>query len=96
MFLKYRLNTFISIGYEDLRTDYVQDAKLGFVINAIYTMAYALHSMHKDVCGGKPGLCQEMMPVNGSLFLQHLMNASFKSYSNDQIEFNENGDPPGR
>ena len=84
------------LGEEDLRQDYVQDAKLGFVINAIYTMAYALHNMHQDVCGNRPGLCEKMIPINGSIFLEHLMNVSFRSYSDDNIEFNENGDPPGR
>lgn len=36
-------------GKEDLSKDYVQDAKLGFVVNAIYTMAYALDTMHREV-----------------------------------------------
>ena len=39
---------------------------LGFVVNAIYTMAYALDKMHKDICG-KPGLCSAMIPLNGRL-----------------------------
>ncbi len=38
-------------GSESLARSYVQDSKLGFVINAIYTMAYALDSMMRDVCG---------------------------------------------
>ena len=81
---------------EDLRLDYVQDAKLGFVVNAIYTMAYALDNMHRDVCKDVHGLCSAIDPVNGSLFLEYLLNVSFYSYSNDKIMFNRNGDPPGR
>ena len=83
-------------GEEDLNFEYVQDAKLGFVVNAIHTMAEALDNMHRDVCQGRPGLCPEMSPVNGTLFMDYLLNVSFKSYSNDLIMFNVNGDPPGR
>ena len=82
-------------GNEDLSFEYVQDAKLGFVINAIYTMAYALNAMHRDLCGA-PGMCDHLDPVNGTLFMEYLLNVSFKSYSNDELHFNQNGDPPGR
>jgi hypothetical protein len=88
---------FVDAGSEDLRANYTQDAKLGFVVNAIYTMAYALHAMQRDMCGpNHPGLCDAMSPVNGTLFLDYLLNASFKSYSSDIIEFDRAGDPPGR
>lgn len=83
-------------GNESLSLDYIPDAKLGFVVNAIYTMAYALDTMHRDVCGDVTGLCEDMSPVNGTIFRDYLFNVSFTSYSNDLIEFNENGDPPGR
>ena len=79
-----------------MSVDYVQDAKLGFVVNAIYTMAYALDAMHRDVCRGNVGVCPALNPVNGSLFLRYLLNTSFTGYSNDLIEFNDQGDPPGR
>ncbi len=85
------------LGTEDLSYQYVQDAKLGFVINAIYTMAYALDEMYRDLCGsGGPGPCSDLVPVNGTLFLQYLLNVTFDSYSHDLIKFNANGDPPGR
>ena len=83
-------------GYEDLSYEYVQDAKLGFVVNAIYTMAYALDNMHRELCKGEPGLCDALEPVNGTIFMDYLLNVSFMSYSNDEIRFNQNGDPPGR
>ena len=82
---------------ESLSDEYTQDAKLGFVVNAIYTMAHALDSMYRDVCGEKSaGLCGAMKPVNGSLFLRYLINASFVSYSGDYISFDAAGDPPAR
>ncbi len=83
-------------GEEDLSEQYVQDAKLGFVVNAIYTMAYALDAMQRDVCGSRPGLCPAMQFVNGTIFMDYLLNVSFTSYSHDQIMFDSLGDPPGR
>ena len=74
----------------------MQDAKLGFVVNAIYTAAYALGAMQKDICGTAGGLCDAMKLINGSVFIDYLLNVSFMSYSNDRIMFNQNGDPPGR
>ena len=89
---------YLVLGAESLTRNYVQDSKLGFVINAIYTMAYALDSMQRDICGhtGRTGLCDAMKPVNGTQFMQYLLNVSFISYSRDSISFNRNGDPPGR
>ena len=71
-------------------------------MNAMYTMAYALDTMRRDVCHNATstpldgGLCPQMKPVNGTVFLEYLLNVSFTSYSGDSILFNKNGDPPGR
>ncbi|ELT88339.1 hypothetical protein CAPTEDRAFT_89748 [Capitella teleta] len=85
-------------GEERLQDGFEQDAKLGFVVNAMYTMAHALHQMRNDLCTNtsEVGLCAEMSPVNGTIFLQYLLNVSFTSYSGDSLMFNRNGDPPGR
>ena len=83
-------------GNENLSDDFTPDAKLGFVVNAVYTMAYALDQMQRDLCSHTTGLCSKMRPVNGTLFLEYLKNVSFLSYSNDSINFNSEGDPPGR
>ncbi|CAH1799891.1 unnamed protein product [Owenia fusiformis] len=84
-------------GNEDLSQDFKPDAKIGFVVNAIYTAAYALHEMHQDLCNGTPGdLCPAMFPINGSTFKDYLMNVSFTTYANDKLSFDEFGDPPGR
>lgn len=37
---------------ESLRQQYAQDTKMGFVINAIYSMAYGLHNMQQALCPG--------------------------------------------
>lgn len=39
-------------GRESLRHQYAQDTKMGFVINAIYSMAYGLHAMQEALCPG--------------------------------------------
>ena len=41
-----------STGRESLRQQYAQDTKMGFVINAIYSMAYGLHAMQQSLCPG--------------------------------------------
>ena len=75
----------------------MQDSKLGFVVNAIYTMAHALDAMFRDICGEtSPGLCKAMRPINGTMFLGYLLNASFTSYSGDHISFDAAGDPLAR
>ena len=73
-----------------------QDSKLGFVVNAVETMALALHNMHSDLCSGEEGLCEKMTPINGTLFLEYLLNVSFPSYSGHDVHFDDHGDPPGR
>lgn len=44
--------TLFSTGRESLRHQYAQDTKMGFVINAIYSMAYSLHAMQEALCPG--------------------------------------------
>lgn len=43
---------FTSTERESLRQHYAQDTKMGFVINAIYSMAYGLHNMQRSLCPG--------------------------------------------
>ncbi|KAG8194668.1 hypothetical protein JTE90_003138 [Oedothorax gibbosus] len=81
-------------GLEDLSYRYKQDTKMSFVKKAIYTMAYGLHDMQKAKCNNS-GLCANMLPLNGSLFLQYLLNVSFV-WENETVKFDQNGDPPGR
>ncbi|KAK7108134.1 hypothetical protein V1264_015925 [Littorina saxatilis] len=73
-----------------------QDSKLGFVVNAVMTMALALHDMYTDLCPKGQGLCEKMTPINGTLFLEYLLNVSFPSYSGHEVHFDDHGDPPGR
>ncbi|XP_040112478.1 metabotropic glutamate receptor 5 [Oryx dammah] len=79
-----------------LRTHHVQDSKMGFVINAIYSMAYGLHNMQTSLCPGYAGLCDAMKPIDGRKLLDSLMKTNFTGVSGDMILFDENGDSPGR
>uniref|UniRef100_A0A0F8AFS7 Metabotropic glutamate receptor 5 n=1 Tax=Larimichthys crocea TaxID=215358 RepID=A0A0F8AFS7_LARCR len=83
-------------GYENLEDNYVQDSKMGFVINAIYAMAHGLHDMHTHLCPGHVGLCENMKPVDGSHLLDFLLKTTFTGVSGEDIWFDENGDSPGR
>ncbi|KAG9268684.1 metabotropic glutamate receptor 1 [Astyanax mexicanus] len=83
-------------GYESLEDNYVQDSKMGFVINAIYAMAHGLHDMHQHLCPGYLGLCEAMDPIDGSKLLDFLLRTSFAGVSGEDVWFDENGDSPGR
>ncbi|KAM9728954.1 glutamate receptor, metabotropic 5a [Menidia menidia] len=81
---------------ESLRHQYAQDTKMGFVINAIYSMAYGLHTMQQSLCPGYKGLCENMRPIDGRKLLDFLMKTNFTGVSGEVIHFDENGDSPGR
>ncbi|XP_056138940.1 metabotropic glutamate receptor 5b [Lampris incognitus] len=82
--------------HESLRQQYAQDTKMGFVINAIYSMAYGLHNMQQTLCPGYQGLCDAMRPIDGATLLDFLMKTNFTGVSGEGILFDENGDSPGR
>ncbi|XP_036438199.1 metabotropic glutamate receptor 1 [Colossoma macropomum] len=86
----------ICTGNESLKDNYVQDSKMGFVINAIYAMAHGLHDMHRDMCPNHEGLCEAMDPIDGSKLLDYLLKTSFTGVSGEEVYFDENGDSPGR
>uniref|UniRef100_A0A671VUN5 Metabotropic glutamate receptor 1 n=1 Tax=Sparus aurata TaxID=8175 RepID=A0A671VUN5_SPAAU len=81
---------------ESLRLHYAQDTKMGFVINAIYSMAYGLHAMQESLCPGYKGLCEAMRPIDGRQLLEFLMKTNFTGVSGEAILFDQNGDSPGR
>ena len=81
-------------GRESLRQNHKQDAKMAFVQKSIITMALGLDSMQRALCS-RPGVCDQMLPINGPILLQHLMNVSF-SFLDERVTFDRQGDPPGR
>lgn len=59
-------------------SNYEQEGKVQFVIDAVYSMAHALHNMHQELCPGKVGLCAKMDPINGTHLLKHIRRLNFK------------------
>lgn len=62
-------------------SNYEQEGKVQFVIDAVYVMAHALHNMHKELCPGKVGLCAKMDPINGTHLLKHIRRLNFAGQS---------------
>uniref|UniRef100_A0A8C1XCP3 Glutamate receptor, metabotropic 6b n=1 Tax=Cyprinus carpio TaxID=7962 RepID=A0A8C1XCP3_CYPCA len=85
-------------GEERISQDsiYEQEGKVQFVIDAVYAMAHALHSMHMDLCPGSMGVCDKMDPVDGRMLLSYIRAVSFNGSAGTGVMFNENGDAPGR
>uniref|UniRef100_A0A671YXG9 Glutamate metabotropic receptor 4 n=1 Tax=Sparus aurata TaxID=8175 RepID=A0A671YXG9_SPAAU len=77
-------------------SNYEQEGKVQFVIDAVYAMAHALHNMHQELCPGKVGLCARMDPINGTHLLKHIRRLNFAGIAGNPVLFNENGDAPGR
>ncbi|KAM3618436.1 uncharacterized protein V6R79_020308 [Siganus canaliculatus] len=77
-------------------SSYEQEGKVQFVIDAVYAVAYALHTMHLDLCPGSPGVCSNMDPVEGRLLLDYIRAVHFNGSAGTSVLFNENGDAPGR
>ncbi|XP_054548601.1 metabotropic glutamate receptor 8 isoform X1 [Talpa occidentalis] len=85
-------------GLERIARDssYEQEGKVQFVIDAVYSMAYALHNMHKDLCPGYIGLCPRMTTIDGKELLGYIRAVNFNGSAGTPVTFNENGDAPGR
>ncbi|XP_054721404.1 metabotropic glutamate receptor 6-like [Uloborus diversus] len=77
-------------------TGYEPERQLQFVSDSVLSFAYALKTMHKDLCGGRFGLCQKMKPIDGYTLLSYLKNVSFRGLSGDEFQFSEKGDGPAR
>ncbi|MBN3311122.1 GRM1 protein, partial [Amia calva] len=69
----------ICTGNESLEENYVQDSKMGFVINAIYAMAHGLHDMHRSLCPGHEVWFDENGDTPGS-YLQEYIWFKYKTY----------------
>ncbi|KAM6150776.1 metabotropic glutamate receptor 6 isoform 3-T3 [Erethizon dorsatum] len=75
---------------------YEQEGKVQFVIDAVYAIAHALHSMHQALCPGHSGLCPAMEPTDGRTLLRYIRAVRFNGSAGTPVMFNENGDAPGR
>ncbi|XP_076306569.1 metabotropic glutamate receptor 2-like [Tachypleus tridentatus] len=75
---------------------YEPERQLQFVSDAVLSFAYAFRDMHQNLCGGKPGLCQGMNPIDGTELLKYMYKVHFTGLSKDEFEFSKNGDGPAR
>jgi len=72
------------------------DDKVPFVIDAVYSLANALHQMYVQLCPQLNGMCNTMKKdLVGPKLLQYLRNVSFSGVSG-KIHFDNYGDSPGR
>ncbi|GBM78137.1 Metabotropic glutamate receptor [Araneus ventricosus] len=78
------------------KTGYEAEKQLQFVSDSVLAFAYALKALHADKCDGIPGICPQMKPIDGAVFLNYLKNVTFKGLSGDEFHFSENGDGPAR
>ena len=83
-------------------SQYKQNSKVPFVIDAVYAFAHALQNLMINVCG-EIKLCDRIVGhrdrgviVNGELLLQYIKNVSFVGVSSDiKINFDSSGDVHG-
>ncbi|XP_076678780.1 metabotropic glutamate receptor B isoform X3 [Andrena cerasifolii] len=78
------------------KEDTAFEDQLQFVSDAVMAFAYAFRDMHRDLCHGKPGLCETMKPTKGTQLLQYLRKVDFEGLSGDKFKFDKNGDGPAR
>ncbi|XP_050675730.1 metabotropic glutamate receptor 2-like, partial [Leptidea sinapis] len=84
-------------GEEKLSVDNTEfEAQLQFVADAVWSFVHAIRDMHRDLCGGKAGLCDAMRPVNGPTLLRYLRQVRFTGLSGDEFRFDQHGDGPAR
>ncbi|XP_066527019.1 metabotropic glutamate receptor 7 isoform X2 [Hoplias malabaricus] len=85
-------------GQERIGIDskYEQEGKVQFVIDAVYSMAHALHNMQKELCPERSGICSEMEVAGGKKLLKYIRNVNFNGSAGTSVTFNQNGDAPGR
>ncbi|XP_063142817.1 metabotropic glutamate receptor 7 isoform X3 [Rattus norvegicus] len=77
-------------------SNYEQEGKVQFVIDAVYAMAHALHHMNKDLCADYRGVCPEMEQAGGKKLLKYIRHVNFNGSAGTPVMFNKNGDAPGR
>ncbi|XP_071508133.1 metabotropic glutamate receptor 8-like [Diadema antillarum] len=77
-----------------LSSNYHQLYQLQFVSDALLAFAYALREMHRDFCGGIPGLCDRMRPVQGDDLKRFLSTVQFEGITGASLKFDSHGDGP--
>nr|APC26119.1 metabotropic glutamate receptor type 4 [Homarus americanus] len=89
--------TNLCTGEEKLTSRNTQfEAQLQFVSDAVMAFGYAFRDMHRELCGGRSGLCDLMNPIDGDNLLFYLRKVVFFGLSGDNFKFDKQGDGPAR
>lgn len=69
-------------------SNYEQESKIMFVVNAVYAMAHALHRMQRTLCPNTTKLCDAMKHVDGKkLYKDYLLKVNFTGKSLQTLLF---------
>ncbi|VFV44667.1 metabotropic glutamate receptor [Lynx pardinus] len=84
-------------------SNYEQESKIMFVVNAVYAMAHALHKMQRTLCPNTTKLCDAMKILDGKkLYKDYLLKINFTAPFNPNkgadsiVKFDTFGDGMGR
>ncbi|XP_068406571.1 metabotropic glutamate receptor 3 isoform X1 [Eschrichtius robustus] len=84
-------------------SNYEQESKIMFVVNAVYAMAHALHKMQRTLCPNTTKLCDAMRILDGKkLYRDYLLKINFTAPFNPNkgadsiVKFDTFGDGMGR
>nr|KAF6319521.1 glutamate metabotropic receptor 3 [Myotis myotis] len=84
-------------------SNYEQESKIMFVVNAVYAMAHALHKMQRTLCPNTTKLCDAMKILDGKkLYKDYLLKINFTAPFNPNqgadsiVKFDAFGDGMGR
>uniref|UniRef100_A0A3Q3GMF5 Metabotropic glutamate receptor 3 n=1 Tax=Labrus bergylta TaxID=56723 RepID=A0A3Q3GMF5_9LABR len=84
------------------KSNFEPESKIMFVVNAVYSIAIALHNMQRSVCFNTTKLCDSMKALDGRrLYRDYILNVSFTApFAPPGIEtlvkFDTQGDGIGR
>ena len=56
---------------------FVQEGLVPFVVDAVYSLGHALHSMQERLCEKSGDVCSAMLPLAGPVLLADIRNVSF-------------------
>ncbi|KAJ1522930.1 hypothetical protein ONE63_002069 [Megalurothrips usitatus] len=69
---------------------------LHFVRDAIWAVAQALTDMQRERCGGRPGRCEAMRHIQGTVLKDYLRKVQFNDVNNRSFTFQNGRDGPPR
>ncbi|KAM8936005.1 metabotropic glutamate receptor 3 isoform 2-T2 [Lycaon pictus] len=71
-------------------SNYEQESKIMFVVNAVYAMAHALHKMQRTLCPNTTKLCDAMKILDGKkLYKDYLLKINFTGADNHYVHLRE-------